>query len=110
MVYSDFKHVIYYAHTFSILVFTVTNILMENGRAVGVRVVKSRGKTSEHTDPVDIYAPVIVSAIGARNTEKLLSKEVFAKTSRFYPPGVYSDIFIDSVLFSCNTRSACVLC
>lgn len=50
-----------------------TQILIENGRAVGVRVRKINAKDSNHEE---YYAPVIVSNVGAANTYlKLIPSE-----------------------------------
>lgn len=57
------------------LFLSVTDILIEDGRAVGVRVSKG-------DEPIEIRAKTIVSAGGVPNTLKLLPREVAEKTSK----------------------------
>ena len=51
----------------------MTDILVENGKAVGVKVSKG-------DEPIEIRAKTIVSAAGIPNTLKLLSADAASKT------------------------------
>lgn len=55
--------------------FKVTDILVENGRAVGVRVSKGE-------EPIEIRAKTVISAGGISSTLKLLPTEVAKKTCK----------------------------
>jgi len=57
----------------------VTDILIENGRAVGVAALKKHGKNAKR---VEFRAPVVVSDAGARITYERLLPEALVRTER----------------------------
>lgn len=55
---------------------TVKKILFENGKAVGVSIVKGQ------QEAVDVFAPIIISGAGVFNTQTMVPREIFSQSRK----------------------------